>query len=250
MHKNMANNVEQSPRESKRDIVRGRLEKKHPGEEYTDDDVLYDRINSDYDDYDNRLKGYEEREQKLSEMFTSDPRSAAFLLNWRDGADPVVELIRRFGPDIADAANDPERIEAIAEASKEYIQRVAKDKELQEQYEANLDASLQTINDMQEKDGVSDDDIDAAMAFIIKIVNDGLIGRFEPGTIHMALKAVHHDKDVKEAADNGEIRGRNAKIGMKLRAQSAGDGVPQINGGNNTPKKRAQSIFDIAADAR
>lgn len=235
---------------SKRDIVSDRLRQRHPDAVYDDDDALYSQINDDYDDYDSRIKNYEDREAKMADMFNSDPRSAAFLINWRDGEDPLVELVRQFGSDITEAANDPDRIEAIAEANKEYAERVAKNKELQEQYEINLEASLQALDDLEQNKGIPSEDIDAAMQLVLGIVHDGLVGVFKPETVMMALKAVHHDRDVQEAADNGEIRGRNAKIDMKLRERKEGDGVPQINGAGNAPRKKKASIFDLAATAK
>lgn len=235
---------------SKKDAVGGRLKKKYPDKDFADEEVLFGQINDDYDDYDNRISNYEEREKKLGDMFTSDPRSAAFLINWRDGADPIVELVRQFGSDITDAANDPERIDAIAKANKEYAERVAKDKELQEQYEKNLEASLQMLDDMEKTQGVSSGDIDAAMELLIAVTGDALVGKFAPESVQMALRAIRHDEDVQTAAENGEIRGRNAKIDMTLRKPSRGDGMPQINGANNAQRPRKRTIFDEAADAR
>lgn len=234
----------------KRDIVGERLKQRYPDKDFSDDEAMYGQINEDYDEYDNRIKGYEDREKKLGDMFNNDPRSAAFLINWRDGADPVVELVRQFGNDITDAANDPDRIEAIAKANQEFAERVAKNKQLQEEYEKNLETSLQMLDDMEKTQGVPEADIDAAMELLIGIVGDALVGKFTPDAVHMALKAVHHDSDVQRAAEEGEIRGRNAKIDMSLRKPSSGDGVPQINGANNAKKKRPSTLFDIAADAR
>ena len=47
-----------------------------------------------------------------------------------------------FGTEIKDAIDDPERLEAIAEANKEYVERVAESKKLDEEYQANLADSL------------------------------------------------------------------------------------------------------------
>lgn len=246
----MENTENQEVTKSKRDVVGERLKSKYPDREFADDEAVYGQVNDDYDDYERRIGEYEERERKLSDMFSNDPRSAAFLLNWRDGADPIVELVRQFGSDITDAVHDPERIDAIAKANQEYAEHVAKDKVLQKQYEENLEASLQMLDDMEQTGGISSEDIDGAMQLLISITGDALVGKFTPEAVRMALKAVHHDSDVARASEEGEIRGRNAKIDMALRRPSTGDGVPQVNGANNAQRKRKQSIFDIAADAR
>jgi len=61
---------------SRRDQLGERLKKKYPDREYADDEALFGQINDDYDEYDNQLNGYKERESKLTDMFTRDPRSA------------------------------------------------------------------------------------------------------------------------------------------------------------------------------
>lgn len=58
---------------SKRDTTLERLRGKYPEEQFDDDEQIFGRINADYDEYDNKLAGYQEREGKFSDMFTSDP---------------------------------------------------------------------------------------------------------------------------------------------------------------------------------
>ncbi|MBO4786012.1 MAG: hypothetical protein J5510_02990, partial [Prevotella sp.] len=202
---------------SKRDTFKERLSSKYPDKQFEDDEELFGQISDDYDTYDDELNGYKERESKLSDMFTSDPRSAHFLSNWRDGEDPVIGLVRQFGTDIKEALDDPDRQEEIAEANKEFVERVAKEKELEEKYQANLQESLANLEQYQADHGLSDEDIDNAMEFIIGVIGDGVMGKFTPETIDMAMKAINHDTDVEEANIEGEVRGKNAKIEEKLR---------------------------------
>lgn len=216
-----------------REALSSRLKSRYPDKEFVDDEALAGQINEDYDDFDNRLKGYQDREKSLSDMFSADPRSASFLSNWRSGSDPVVELVRQFGTDIKEAIDDPERQEAIAQANKEFVERVAKSKELDAQYDDNLAASLKAIEQMQQEQGLSDDDVDKAMSFIITIVKDGVMGKFSPETINMALKAVNHDADVATASHEAEVRGRNTRAEAQLRTAKKGDGVAALNGQNS-----------------
>lgn len=219
---------------SKRDIARERLSQRYPDKTWEDDEEMFGQINSDYDNYDSQLAGYQEREKKFSDMFTSDPRSARFLTEWRNGGDPVVLLVKQFGTDIKDAIDDPARQEEIAAANKQFVERVAKEKELEETYQQNLQQSLEMLNQYQQEKGLSDDAIDEAMSFIMGIIKDGIMGKFTAESLDMAIKALHHDADVQIAADDGEVKGRNAKIDEKLRKRSASDGVNAIAGANTT----------------
>lgn len=107
--------------ESKRDNFMKRLRGKYPDKQFDDDEAVYGQINDDYDEYDGQLKRYKDEEQALVDMFNKDERSAAFLSDWHKGEDPVSALVRRFGRDIVEAMDDPEKADEIAEANKEYV---------------------------------------------------------------------------------------------------------------------------------
>lgn len=217
---------------SKRDMTLDRLRDRYPDERFDDDEQLFGRINDDYDQYDNELAGYRERESKFSDLFTSDPRSARLMLDWKDGDDPAVALIRLYGQDIKDAIDDPERQEAIAEANKEYMERVAKEKEYEEEYTANLAQSLTLLEKIQEEKGLSDEQVDGAMAWFIGVVKDAMMGKFLPETIDMVIKAQNYDNDVAQAEAEGEVRGKNTKVKETLRKPNRGDGTAQLDGKN------------------
>lgn len=237
---------------SKRDTMVERVKGRHPDKDFADEEALFAQINDDYDGYDKELSGYRQREKTFSDMFTADPRSAAFLTNWRKGGDPVVELVRQFGTDIKDALDDPERQEAIAAANKEFIKRVSREKGLEEEYAKNLEQSLKDIEAYQHAHGMSDGQVDALMESVMTIVKDGVMGRFSPATLEMVQKAVSHDADVDMAGAEGEIRGRNAKIEERLRSEGRGDGTARLGGnsGEAARPRRRMSIFDMAREAR
>lgn len=243
---------QQQPSKSKRDLFSERLKKKYPDREYADDEALYSQANDDYDEYDKQIGSYKEHEKAFSDLFSADPRSAAFLTDWRKGGDPVTSLVRMFGTDIKEALDDPEKQEAIAEANKEYLARVAKNKELEEEYQKNIKSSLAAIDELQAKNGLTDDQVDDALSFLMKIVNDGILGKFTPESIDMAMKAINHDTDVQTAGEEGMIAGKNTRAEMQLRKPKRGDGTPQLTGSNNAPTRRRtqQSIFDLADEAK
>lgn len=217
---------------SNRERYMERLKSKYPDKEFADDEAIYGQINEDYDGYDKELSEYRGREKKLTDLFNSNPRSAAFLTGWVNGEDPLVGLIRRFGDDFKAALEDPDKQEALAAANKEYAERIAKESEYEEMYRKNMDQTYATIEQVQQEDGLSDDEIDEAMTFLIGIMKDGIIGQFSADSIRMAVKAIQHDKDVAMANEEGEIRGRNTKIEERLRRRGRGDGTANLAGRN------------------
>ena len=229
-----------------RDRYAERAKAAHPDREYADDEALWSQVNEDYDVYDKELSGYREREKAFSDLFTSDPRSAAFLTNWRKGGNPAVELVRMFGNDFVEELKDPDKQEELAKASKDYAERVAKEKEFDELYQRNISETLGTLEAMQSNDGISDDEIDRAMEFLIGIVRDGIVGKFTPESIQMSFRAINHDMDVAEASREGEVRGRNTRIEERLRRSQRGDGTANLDGKNGGGGK-ARDMPDLGA---
>ena len=240
--------AEENSVKTKRDMAMERLKTRYPDREFADDEAVFGQINDDYADYDNQLAGYKEREQKFSDMFTSDPRSARFLTDWRNGGDPVVMLVRQFGTDIKEALEDPEKLDAIAEANKEYVDRVAASKALDDEYKANVEKSLADMEAYQAEKQLADDKIDDAFVYLKEIANNVIMGKFTRDMLDMAFKAINHDADVATAAEDAEVRGRNAKIEQTLRKRNEGDGVAALDGNNNVPKVKPKK--DLGALGR
>lgn len=245
--------AEEKQVKSRRDQFSERLKKKYPDREYADDEALFGQINDDYDEYDSKLSGYQERESKLTDMFTHDPRSAQFITDMAQGKDPWSSLINRIGIDgVKEMLDDPAKMDEFAASNKEYVEHMAKQKGLEEEWEKNMKTTLAMLENKQHELGLSDEQIDSAADLIKEITNDAVIGIIKPETLDMVLKALNHDADIAAASEEGEIRGKNAKVEAKLRKPNRGDGTPTLAGANNAPapSRHKGSIFDIAAEAR
>lgn len=236
---------------SRRDQQLERLRKKYPDKKFEDDEEIYGQISDDYDQYEHELDGYRGREKALGDMFSADPRSAQFLADMHNGQDPVLGLVKNFGIEIKDVLDNPEMQDKIAEANKEYVERVAKSKQLDEEYEKNMEVSLETLRQFQEERGMSDEQIDAVADAMLTVVKDGVMGKFSRETLEMFVNAINHDSDVANASEEGRVAGRNAKIVEGLRKQNKGDGTSPLNGknGNAGSGQKSQSIFDLANEA-
>lgn len=220
---------------SKRDLLSERMKGKYPEKDFSDEEVFFGQISDDYDDYDKQLSGYQEREKAFSDMFASDPRSASFMMAWKNGEHPMTALVRQYGKDgLEEILSNEEKMDEFAKANEEYLARVAKEKELEQQYQTNLEASMKTLEEMQAQQGLTDEQVDKAMEFLVNIMKDGIVGKFSPESIAMALKAINHDADVNQAAEEAEVRGKNAKVEETLRRNTKGDGTANLDGKNGT----------------
>lgn len=236
---------------SNRDRYAERLKSKYPDKDFSDEEALFGQINDDYDDYDEKLSKYQEQEKALSELFASNPRSAAFLIDWRKGEDPIVGMLRKYGKEFKEALEDPspENLEALAQANKEYADRVAASEKYEEEYRKNIEDTFKTLAGMEEE-GYSEEELDQAMNFLVGIMRDGTLGKFARESITMALKAINHDSDVELADREGEVRGRNSKIEEKLRKSQNGDTLPDLAGKHGTTgRMKPKTMFDLAQEA-
>lgn len=235
---------------SNRDKYTSRLKAKYPEKEYPDDESLFEQINEDYDNYDKKLSEYESHEKSLTDLFASNPRSAAFLIDWRNGEDPIIGLIRKFGDDFKAALEDPEKQEALATANKEYAERIAQEEQYEVEYQKNIDATFTMLETLQKEEGLSDEDIDKAMDYLVDVMRNGLLGKFSKESVLMALKAIKYDSDVMQADREGEVRGRNSKIEEKLRKHKDGDKLPTLSGKHgNVGLRKPKTMFDLANEA-
>ena len=97
---------------------------------------------------------------------------------------------------------------------------------------------------------MTDEQIDAVIDALLRIVRDGVMGKFDVDTLDMMVKAIDHDADVDIAAEEGRIAGRNDKIVESLRKSNMGDGVSPLGGKNGSPSQRRESnMFDLANEA-
>ncbi len=244
--------AEQQEVKSKRDLVGERLKTKYPEKEYADDEALFGQINDDYDEYENTLKQKTAAEDRLTDMFSKYPHSARFIADMAGGVNPWVGMVEQLGIDgITDIFDNPEYKEELAKAQEEYIKRMTKGKELEDEYQANMGGTLDMLRQVQSEMNLGDEQVDAAVDLLMGIGNDAIVGKITRESFLMALNAINHDADVENARAEGAIDGRNTKIVEQLHKPKPSDGVPILAGSNNTPAKKpsGNSIFDLAAQA-
>jgi len=246
----MAENQNNAP-QSKRAMFGERMKKRYPDREFADDEALFGQINDDYDEYDNQIGQYRDREEKLTDLFAKDPKSAQFITDMAKGNDPWIAVLERLGIDgVTDIMNDPSKKEAYAEANKKYVERLAKEKSLEEEYNKNFAESTAMLEQLQNERQLPDETIDAAWDMLQQMANDMVLGKVTRESMEMALKAITRDADVENARTEGVVAGRNEQIDERLRKPQQGDGMPNLGGSNNAPKRKEGSLFDLARDAQ
>lgn len=228
---------------SKRKAFVEKYREAHPEDEFddNDDEALFDRISKGHEESTNSLNKYKEESQKLTDLFSGDPRAAGMFVAWKDGGNPIAYLLENFGDEFKDALDDPEKKEEFGKSYQKWLDKVANDKKMKEECDDNLQATFKTLEEMQKEKGWSDEESMNVFNCVYDIVMDGIYNRVKPETFEMAAKALNYDRDVEDAALTGEKKGRNAKIEAKLKDDKGTKGVPPtlggVNGGGQEPAK-------------
>lgn len=234
-------NTEKQKDATNREVFITRMKTKYPEDDFTDEEVLFGKANADYDENEKSLEQFRKDEKILSDLFTSDPRSAAFLSSWKSGEDPVVLMIERFGDDFRVALDDPEKADKIKEAQKKYLDRIANEKKLDQEFEGNLKKSLEDLEKYAKDNGLSEDQVEGMYKKLSGIAGDYVSGIITADTWDMVRKAMSHDEDVAVAAQEAEVKAKNAKIG-EAKLREAPDVPPALGGQGAVPDGSAREI--------
>lgn len=218
----------QEPKKTNREIAMGPYQDR----QFADDEEFFGQLNADRDAANAKLKEYQDREESFSKAFTADHRFAGMFQAAKEGRDPILWLVTEFGPDIKERLEDPEFLKQVEEAGKEYAERVAENKRYEEEYAANVETSLAAIDQFQQENGLSDEDTNAVLDALSTIARDYVNGKITQETLKMVSDALNYSTDVANAAQEGEVKGRNAKIKEELRKAGKGDGTAHLQGAN------------------
>lgn len=223
-------------KKTNKEIALERYRSRYPDADPNDEEAMYGHMNEDYDKYESDLKAANATSDKLNELLDSDPRSAAFLTAWHDGKNPVLAFIDEYGEDVMSDIQNPENRAKIEASTKAFMAKAAKAKELDAQYDKNIQASRDLYQQMVAEGTYTQEQIDKGLDLLEQVFNDFLVGKVTREGIEAMIKSTSYDDAVNEAGAEGEIRGRNAQIQTKRKASLKGDGLPQGGGGGNKPK--------------
>lgn len=222
-------------------------------------ELLGDILGEDYNPNDDELssgklfeyiKSGKERQGKLADALTEDPRLAQLL------ADVVGKkknahgaLARYFGKDYLSAEEGtPEYDELMREEEERKKENDAAAASAKE-YEDNLNESMPIVEEFCKEKGYE------ATEFLDKvwnlIVSPIFSGRYTPELCEVLDNGMNYSSDVQDAMKAGEVKGRNMNIARMKKEE--GDGLPKNIGSSGNPNtkenKKAKTILNMAMEA-
>ena len=223
--KEAENQVVKSKKDELYDYLRGI----QPDLNTDDEEGVYSTIKGVIDENDSYKSKREQTDKNISDRFNQDPRFAQFFLgSIQPDANPVSELLKVYGEDIRSYLDDPDNAEDLGKAQKDYLDKIAKGKELEDTYTKNLDASLAILDEYQASKGLKDEQVDEVINSLIADAENIIMGVFTPELIDSKLKAMNYDQDVAVAKEEGMIEGANKKIDDHKKTTKANDAIPPL----------------------
>ncbi len=170
------------------------------------------------------LRSNKEQNEKLSEALERDPRIAQMLADMVEGKRNAYGAVARyFGNSFVNVnENSPEFEEVMIadEERKQEIMRLANDRR---EYEANLEESLPVIENFCKERGYDPSEfMDCVWEQIVFPI---MAGKYTPEVCTVLDHAITYERDVENAFNAGDIKGRNTNI-QRMRGDF-GDGLPK-----------------------
>ncbi len=230
--------MENTDKQSYKDRLRSRYASRYPGDDLNDDERLGTRIADELDEFDRRMKEYEDKNARMVALFTKDPRSAEFLNAWAAGGDPLVFLLDTFGDEFKDALDSDEGRKAFIESHNKWLERQAEDRAARESSENNFRKSLEDLETFRVEHNLSEQDAADVFKRVHQVGANVIDGIYTPEDYLMALRAMRYEQDMNRARAEGEIAGRNTKINERLRRETELTDLPPEVEGSGAPVGR------------
>lgn len=192
------------------------------------------------------VKGGRERQGKLAEALTSDPRVSQLLADVVAGKKNAHSaLVRYFGKDFLSVEEGTPEYEEMMKQEQERMQELEDSHKRKNDYESNLEKSMPIIQDYCKENGHDSEEwLDSIFE---KMLSPVFRGEYTPELCAMFDKAINYDTDIEDAQKAGEVKGRNMNIN-KMKSDN-GDGLPKNiqSQAVEEKKKKGSSVLDLAA---
>lgn len=230
---------------------RERLRGRYPDVDPQSDQEWDDLAERAYGEDEEKIKGFEDNNKVIEDLLDSDKDLSSVISEMIVNGTPFRAAVAKFfDPESLVAKEGDEDYEYYQKSSEERRKMGQAFRERGAQKRANEKEAYDNIDKFAEKHTMADADKSAFIKFVNELYDDLSVLKLSPTTLEKLYKAMTYDEAVAEAAEAAEIDGKNQAIEaarVKKAADTAGDGVPALQGGSapapERPKRKA-TIFD------
>lgn len=196
---------------------------------------------AEFDDYladyllesEEKMRGHETAEQAFREVARNHPELLDMVEAMAD--DPDMSLAEALYRNVDEDEYFPEEgspdFERMRAARKARMDRREADRARAKTLEDNLAASHDVVREWLDKNEMGEDDRKMLGDLIDKHLGAYIDNRITPDLLDFYRRAMYYDKDLADAREVGEIKGKNAKIDAeRQRRREETDGLPSAGG--------------------
>ena len=180
----------------------------------------------------------------MRENLSKSPAFAELMVAARDqdDFDPVVWMVQNKGLDLKALADDPDYSQKLADAHNAYLEKLAKQDEIEKQMSENMPASVEAIRAKASEMGLSDDQAEEVIGKMYQVMDDLIVGKLDPSIFEMMAKGMNYNQDVEAAREEGVAEGINKKVTDKLKDLSGKQERPRGRQGARQEKPVTQDV--------
>ena len=234
----------QTAQPTHRERYRSRYKEMYPEMDMEDEESFYESANANLDE----LEGYRKHNAELIATFNNNKAFASMLMAAKSGEDPFEWLAANIGADISELISDPEYAKKISEAARKFNESQAKGAETNKEYEANVKATLEELQKIQQETGWDNEKCYNLASRVYDIIDQGMKGLITAETFHMVMNGMNYDSDLANARSEGEVAGRNAKSSEQLKKERKPEGIPPTlvtaKGQSANPQRKKKSFWE------
>jgi hypothetical protein len=195
------------------------------------------------------IKELREQNDRMVEAISDDPKMAQVFADVINGQSGAKSLVRHFGKKFLDVEEGTPEYDEIMAADAEFMAEREKSKAFDEENSTKAQAWFAAFTDYCNRMNLNED------VYLVKIEDEFIkpVMEWEASdeTFNKLVKAVDYDKDVDDAFEAGEIKGRNTNI-HEMRSKPS-DGMPSGLSSQapvvEKPKVRRNSLIENALKA-
>lgn len=227
------------PKEEKKRTANERLRERYPDSDPQTDEDWEGLRNRYMDDSEASEKERADFEAEVNDLIASDKDLALILNDMLVNKLPFrAALARSVDLEGLTPQQGEDDYEAWDKAYKERIDQNRKMAERQKEIDSNEEKSFENIDKFCQERGYDEDAKNAIVDFINEIFDSIVMKNVSPELLAKIDKARTYDSAVRDAALEGEVKGRNANIEaqrVEEMEKEEGDGIPAPRAASSTP---------------
>lgn len=212
-------------KKTSRETFRERYAKRYPDINMDDEEAYYGQANRLMDEY----EGYENNSRRMREQLSRSPVFAEMMVaaRDRDDFDPVVWMVQNKGLDLQALQDDPDYAKKLADAHNNYLEKRAKQDDIEKQMAENMPASVGAIRAKASEMGLTDQQAQEVVGRMYQVMDDLIVGKLDPSIFELMVNGMNYNNAVATARAEGKAEGLSRKVDDKLRDLSKQGGMPR-----------------------